>query len=172
MSSLPFTAAQVDTAYEEWGFNCGPGALCAVLSLTPDQLRPHLVEFEQKRFMNPTHVFSVLRRLDIRHRLTYKGDEPSIRYSRFPRYGLVRVQFDGPWTKPDVPIAARYKHTHWISVQRDQLGGIVVFDVNAMEWGGWLPWTEWEEKVLSLLLSGQARATGQWWATHSIEIRV
>ena len=55
---LRFTFADGQKAWEEWGFNCGPGALCA--ALTPEQLRPHLLDFESKRYTNPTLMEDVL----------------------------------------------------------------------------------------------------------------
>jgi len=49
-----FGVQEANAASEAWGFNCGPGALCAVLDLTPDELRPKLGDFEAKGYTNPT----------------------------------------------------------------------------------------------------------------------
>lgn len=50
---LRFGVDEAQAASDEWGFNCGPAALCAVLGLTPAELRPHLGDFERKRYTKP-----------------------------------------------------------------------------------------------------------------------
>ena len=43
-----WTCEEADAMADEWGFNCGPAAICAVTGLSPEQLRPNLVDFESK----------------------------------------------------------------------------------------------------------------------------
>lgn len=96
-------------------------------------------------------------------------------------FGLARVQWEGPWTAPGVPIAAAYRHTHWIGA-RDIKGdgpimfeppyAVEIFDINCMCVGGWVPLSEWSGAVVPWLLKEcQPKATGGWWLTHTVEIR-
>jgi hypothetical protein len=56
-------------ANDEWGANCGPGALAAIMDLTLDEVRPHLPGFEAKRYTNPTMMFAALDGLKVKWRL-------------------------------------------------------------------------------------------------------
>lgn len=59
-----FDVDETDQAAEAWNFSCGPGAVCGLLEMTPEELRPHLFDFEQKGYTNPTLMFDVLRKLE------------------------------------------------------------------------------------------------------------
>jgi len=161
-----FTVAEADSAYEEWGCNCGPTAIAAIMGLTLDELRPHLGDFERKRYTNPTLMWEILDRLGADWR---RVNPPA----GLPTYGLARVQWEGPWTKPDVPMRARYRHTHWIgaawSVGRNEFG---VFDVNAMANGtGWCDASDWAHIIVPWILNECVpKADGRWHLTHVVEI--
>lgn len=158
-----FNVDEANAAGEEWGFNCGPGALCAVLGLTPAEIRPSLGDFESKGYTNPTLMARVLHAYGLVHRQTYRSDHPG--RCRIER-GLMRVQWAGPWTKPGVPMAARYRHTHWVAVSGDQ-----VFDLNAICVGGWIPFDEWQYRLVPwLICEACPKGTGEWWPTHGWEI--
>lgn len=161
-----FTVAEVEKAGNDWGFNCGPGALCAILGMTPDELRPHLGDFEQKGYMNPTMMQETLGRLGRKFRRTYRGDQPGMDMPILQN-GLVRVQWGGPWTKPGVPWAARYRQTHWVGVR---LG--MVFDVNAVSAsGGWIRNYTWSSSLVPWLLKECCpKGDGSWWPTHAFEV--
>lgn len=168
---LLLTEANVDDADATWGFNCGPGALCAVLGLAPAVLRPHLGDFESRGYMSPTGMAAALREIGVTYRQTYRGDGPVTRWPPAPDLALVRVQFDGPWTRPEVPKQARYWHTHWIGVHRLPGQSVAeVFDVNALDRGGWLPWNEWAGEVVPLLAVADPKRNGGWWPTHIWEV--
>lgn len=165
-SAIRFTLDDAQRASDEWRFNCGPGALCAVLGMTPDELRPHMLDFEAKGYTNPTLMTGVLDRLGVRYRQTYRRDEP---YG-MPRLnrGLMRVQWAGPWTKPGVPMRARYRQTHWVAMRND---GREVFDVNAVCVGGWLSFEEWSLQLVPWLIRECCpKGSGEWWPTHALEI--
>ena len=158
-----FGVQEANAAAEAWGFNCGPGALCAVLGLTPDELRPTMGDFEAKGYTNPTLMADVLRAHGVRHRQTYRSDQPGRCRLDF---GLMRVQWAGPWTQPGVPMAARYRQTHWVAVAGDE-----VFDINAICVGGWIGRQEWETKLVPWLIREACpRGTGDWWPTHAWEL--
>jgi hypothetical protein len=149
----------------EWGANCGPGAAAAILMLTLDEVRAHFVAvgFEQKRYTNPSMMFALLRRVGARWH-TVAG-RPG-----WPRHGLVRVQWEGPWTAQGVPMAARYRHTHWVGAHLSA-GETQVFDINCICVGGWISLQEWSGKVVPWLLGEcEPKANGRWHITHAIEV--
>ena len=170
-----FTIDDEQRAFDEWGCNCGPAALCAVLNMTPDEIRPHLREFERKRYTNPSLMAAILRDLGIPFKRHYEclGANRPVNTRNpywYPEFGLMRVQWDGPWTRPGVPIRARYRHTHWIAVELNE-HIFRIFDVNAMCVGGWISWSEWERQLVPWLLrQTEPKATGEWWPTHSWQI--
>lgn len=166
--TLRFTEADAVRAHEEWGANCGPGAIAAIMRLTLDELRPQMGGFEAKRYTNPTLMFAVLDRLGARWRQRRDRDDNGT--LGWPRHGLARIQWEGPWTRPGVPIRARYRHSHWVAAElcRGQFG---IFDINAMNSGGWVAERDWVETIVPWILRECVpRASGRWHITHSIEI--
>lgn len=166
-----FTLDDSDAASEQWGFNCGPAALCAVLDMTPQELRPHLIDFEQKRYTNPSLMEAVLQNLNIDYRKYYRSDLPPIpQLDPYPRLGLVRIQWAGPWTNPGVPMRARYRQTHWVAA-RGEPSKREIFDVNALRDGGWLPFRIWSEQCVPWIIKNCVpKGTGEWWPTHGIRV--
>jgi len=144
-------------------FNCGPAALCAVADLLPDEAVSKLRGFERKHYTNPSMMQQALNELGIKFQRVYEClGLGTAREPIYPDFGLVRIQWGGPWTKPGVPVRARYRHTHWIAAS-----GEMRFDVNAMCVGGWLPREEWEAQLVPWLIKEVApKATGEWWPTH------
>jgi hypothetical protein len=170
-TEVAFTADESYDAGEQWGFNCGPAALCAVLGKTPDEIRPHLLDFEQKRYTNPTLLVAILNGLKIPFRQIYRADHPvKPGFSPLPKFGLVRIQWAGPWTKPGVPMRVRYRKTHWIACCSTPTGRDI-FDVNAMNDGGWLPYDIWATRLVPWLIRVCVpKGDGNWWPTHSLEL--
>ena len=160
----PFTRDEAQRAADEWGANCGPGAIAAVLGLTLDDVRPHMQDFERKRYSNPKLVLAALRSL---------GGEWRHTDAVWPKNGLVRVQWEGPWTMPGVPMRARYRHTHWIGARHvgENVWNTEIFDINCMCVGGWVPVVEWNGQVVPWLLREcEPKAFGGWHQTHVFEI--
>lgn len=157
---LAFTVDQANAAFDAWRFNCGPGSLAAVLGVGPDVLRPHLLDFERKGYLNPSLMFDILHGLG----LTWKKCES------WPAFGLVRVQWNGPWCDPGRPMRARYRYTHWVACCR--VGQrLAVFDVNAMYVGGWIEDVHWRGKLVPWILEEcHPKAYGDWWATHILAL--
>lgn len=165
-SLLPhFTMADAERAHDEWGANCGPGALAVVAGLSLDELRPHLGNFESKRYTNPKLMFETLLRLGLKWQ--------SIKPADWPVFGLVRVQWHGPWMEPFVPLRARYRYTHWVAAARRN-GDVGVFDINCMNNGvGWVSLAEWSRVIAPHLIKHAApRGNGKWSLTHAVEILV
>jgi hypothetical protein len=170
---IRFSVDDADRAGDEWRFNCGPASLCAVLELTPAEVRPHMQDFEQKGYTNPTLMWAALRSLQAKWSTTTLGRRAPGSLS-WPRFGLARIQWAGPWTAEGVPIKARYRQTHWIGSwwpNGRSINALRVFDVNAICCGGWLPLAEWSKQLVPWLLRECVpRANGEWWKTHAVEI--
>lgn len=161
--SPAFTIEDVQDA-ASWGFNCGPGSLCGLLRVTPIEIRSSLGDFESKGYTNPTLMASILRRLNVPFRRVFESAVEPFKPIVWPEYGLVRVQWAGPWTKEGVPMAARYRRTHWIGFRKEPHE---VFDINAMCVDGWLPFNEWSDQLVPWLLKQVLpAANGEWWPTH------
>ncbi|MEI9995117.1 MAG: hypothetical protein WDM91_11015 [Rhizomicrobium sp.] len=163
-----FTAEDAQRAHDEWGANCGPGALAAIMHMTLDQVRPHMLGFDGKRYTNPTMMSDALRSIGRPWRKIG---------AQWPDYGLVRIQWEGPWTLPGVPLRARYRFTHWVGAARhgatipDDVG---VFDINCIANGsGWTAFRYWHGNLVPWLLNECVpRASGGWHITHAIEVEV
>lgn len=166
-----FTHEDADRAYDQWGANCGPGALAAIMDLTLDEIRPHMGDFEAKGYTNPTLMIDCLKRAGAK--FAVRREWPGHRgVWDFPFYGLCRVQWEGPWTEPGVPIRVRYRHTHWIgATQAKWCVNIGIFDINCINNGaGWVTFQDWQKIVVPLLTGAIPRANGKWHLTHFIEV--
>lgn len=150
-----------------WNFNCGPGALCAVLNLTPAGIRPLMGDFDSKGYTNPKLMLDVLGRAGAQYHQVYRSDSPTGRVGKV-RHGLMRIQWGGPWTSPTAPKLARCRHTHWVAMRNNSEE---VFDVNALCVGGWLGMAEWENKLVPWIIKECVPGgDGTWWPTHVIEV--
>lgn len=162
---LRFSAADANHAYEKWGANCGPGALAAALGLTLNQVRNHLIGFYAKGYTNPTMMWDALHSLGAEFHINAK--KPVL----WPRCGLARIQWEGPWTKPGVPPRVAYRHTHWVAVDSRDASNVGIFDINAMSSGGWISLKDWSESLVPWLLKEtEPKASGLWHLTHAAQI--
>lgn len=164
-----FNLEDANRAFEEWGMNCGPGAIAAIAHLTLDEVRPHLGPFESKRYTNPTLMHTILHALhNIGHIRSWAKAKKD-----WPNYGLVRIQWEGPWMAPEVSVAVSYRHTHWVGAARDDRG-VGVFDINCIKNGsGWVSLDDWTGMLVPWLLKECVpRASGGWHITHAIEVKL
>lgn len=164
---LMHTVEQMERAYDEWGCNCGPGALCAILGLTPDEVRPHLEGFDRKRYTNPTMMWAALESLGVQYDKDVLGRRDPGTLA-LPSFGIARVQWSGPWCEEGRPARAAYRHTHWIAAIA-ACRPVAIFDVNNP--GSWVSVGSWTEIIVPWLLKGcEPKADGTFWYTHSVEI--
>jgi hypothetical protein len=167
---IAFDSQDVARAHDSWGCNCGPGALAAALGLTLDEVRPHLGDFEHRRFMNPTQMGHALDRLKARWRAIPRETGPTWTENGVVRTwtenGVVRIQFGGPWLQPGVPAGAAYARSHWVAARIHE-GHYWVFELSA----GWLPAERWAVEVFPKLAAAVARADHTWFPTHRWEVR-
>jgi hypothetical protein len=163
-----FTMADMERANESWGANCGPGSVAAICGMTLDEVKLRFVAegFIDKRYTNPTMMFDVLESVAREGHIAWRKTPPL-----WPVWGLVRIQWEGPWTAPGVPMRARYRHTHWVGAMHrgDEIG---IFDVNALSNGtGWVVLEDWSAHVVPWILQECVpRSNGQWSITHAIEV--
>lgn len=172
---IRFTSEEAQVAAEQWGFNCGPASLCAVLGKTPAEVRPYLLDFERKRYTNPTLMADILRGLGLSTRRVYEcAGKMNKSHAVWPESGLVRVQWGGPWCAKAVPVAARYRKTHWVAVRGTRHDSRQVFDVNSMNapaYGGWVLFRDWEREVVPWIIEKVVpNGDGSWWPTHCWEV--
>jgi hypothetical protein len=149
----PFTEADSQRAYDEWGANCGPNALAFALQVPLDRIRGAIPGFEEKRYTSPTMMAAALGNLGVGYRSV-------LRVAAVAELALVRVQFTGPWTAPGANPKWAYGHTHWIAAWR--WPGLNVFDVN----GGVMSFEEWKAEIIPALTGAIPRADGGWRHTH------
>lgn len=160
---LRFGLEEMERAADDWGANCGPGAIAAATVKTLDEVRPHIPGFEAKRYTNPTMMLDALNALGVRWK-------KAIRHNVWPNWGVARIQWEGPWTEPGRPARAAYRYTHWVAACGFPRP-IHIFDINAIAVGGWVPLQHWEQVTVPWLLPQiSPRATG-WRITHALEIR-
>jgi hypothetical protein len=140
-----FDLFEAEQAGDLWRFNCGPASICSLLNMTPAELRPKMLDFERKGYTNPTLMFDVL-------------------------HGL-GLKWGGPWCDEGVPMAARYRHTHWVAFWNTATSHQFVFDVNAMCVGGWLHFAEWHTQLAPWLIKEcELKGDGKFWPTHTLEL--
>lgn len=163
-----FTAGEVDEAAVEWGCNCGPASIAAVLGMTLNAVRPHMGDFESKRYTNPSLMWAALRSLSVK--FSYRAGD--LGRDNWPSYGLARIQWEGPRTKPGVPPRVAYRQTHWVGVNAINRQNIGIFDVNAVANDtGWVSAQDWVSDIVPWILKhGVPRADGGWHITHAVEI--
>ena len=169
--AIRFSVDDAQLAADAWAANCGPGAVAAICGMTLDELRPFLGDFERKRYTNPTLMWHILVRLGVTWQAARMGTLAwDLRETLWPRYGLARVQWEGPWTAPGVPMRARYRHTHWVGAA-ERATGLRIFDINCICVGGWVSADEWADHVVPWLLNEcTPKANGHWHLTHVVEI--
>src|SRR3954464_10333110 len=92
--------------------NCGPTALATMLNIPCYEAMPHIPGFKERGYVNPTMMKAALTALGVKFQnLAAHAARPE--HVLCP-YGLVRIQWEGPWTKPGVNPKWAYRQTHWI----------------------------------------------------------
>ena len=149
----PFTQDDSFHAYETWGANCGPNALAFALQVPLDTVRPHIPDFDAKRYTSPSMMRAALASLGREFDAIPK---PAIGAMLQERPALVRIQWGGPWIINGKPQRWAARQTHWICCWWDVLSW--VFDVN----GGIQTFVDWEDKIVPPLAASVPRCDGTW----------
>lgn len=143
----PYVPPDLEEAAEQWGANCGPGAIAALVERPLAIVLSAMPDFIDRGYTNPTHATRALDALGWNH----------ARRDRFEGHGLAFVQWCGPW---DIGANARwaYRHTHWLAYHECGNGEVAVYDVNNGQGGGWCWYDQWVAELAPHLLP--KRATG------------
>lgn len=146
-----FTEEESIAANEAWGANCGPHALAAGLGVSLDRARELLPKFAERRYTNPTMMEAAL--------MAARGNVGCLKGGRSNEWknGIIRVQWEGRWTKAGVPARAAYQRTHWIAHFR----GLVYCTCFPHLW---YPSHIWEQMIAAHVV-GKNGVTG-WHFTH------
>lgn len=169
-----FTMDDAERANEAWGCNCGPTALAEIADLSLDEVRP-LFGSDWPGYTNPTAMRKALDASALRY--SWDGLRKGVSTMQWPRFGLARIQWEGPWVDPKVPAGARYQQTHWVGVApTDAFDGRAIWDVNAMvftkERSGWVSLADWERVIVPAITREIRRADGKWHITHVAEVEM
>lgn len=170
-----FNTDDARRASDAWGANCGPSAIAAICGLTLDEVRPFLGDFESRHYTNPGMMADALSSLvDAKKIQCCKITGTGTSKLAWPQYGLARIQWEGPWTAPGVPIRVRYRQTHWVGACSLDCGDVGIFDINCIHNGsGWTTLEAWRDVLVPWLLKECVpRADGNWHITHAIEVKL
>ncbi len=161
--SYPYDEHESYKAYQEWGCNCGPSALATMINLKPDDVRPHIKGFDEKKYTSPTMMKDAIASLG----LGFVQSGVTLDPPPYPFYGVIRIQWDGPWCRPEVPKRVAYRYTHWIGAMTFA-GSLYVFDVNS----GWSRKDVWEKETVPTLTKLYPKSNGKYFPTHIWNIAI
>lgn len=172
LSRVPWLLPDTIEAGDSWGANCGPMSLAAVLGLpSVEAARPLVQPF--RGFMSPTAMQDAL--TTAKRAYTLRSLERGAK-DPWPEFGLVRIQWDGPWCGEGVNPQAAYRYTHWVGVRRGLPKGderldwhddraVMIYDATPNRW---IPLARWEAWAPTLY---PKRATGHFPVTAISVIR-
>ena len=166
--TLKFDHDDAQRASDEWGCNCGPSALAAILGRRLDEVREacEAVQFTERGYMSPTMMRMAIAKLGAK--IVFARVKPGLQWesgNTFAKHGLVRIQWGGPWIIDGK--AARWAscQTHWIATCWSD-NELSVFDIN----GGLMHYDHWLAEVVPAIIKSIKRADGKWYAANSWEI--
>ena len=74
---MPFTVNEWEEAYRLWHFNCGPGALCAILEEKPRDMLALMPWFLGKGYTNIRDLFSTLTLAGVKYSQVFRSIDES-----------------------------------------------------------------------------------------------
>ena len=157
-----FDANQAQEAHDTLGANCGPGAIAGMCLTTPEKAVAAIGQgFLDKGYTTENMLRRGLQNLNVR----YYRVKPCL-----PGYGICRVNWRGPWSTSKNPIDA-LRHSHWIGAMTKGLPQAMIFDINAISVGGWIPFIEWKNSLVPWLLKeSEPEANGEWYIHETLEL--
>jgi len=149
LNDIPlYCPPDLDSAFDEWGCNCGPAALAAILERPAAEVRAFFPGFEKRRYANPSQMLAACKAAGV-----LASIRTSYPWGSWP-IKLVKIQWGGSWLKPGVHPGAAYARTHWIAVR-----GRATFDVNV---GYWVDADEWGKEVAPYIMEHVKGCDGTW----------
>lgn len=138
---------ELEVAVTEWGCNCGPAAIAAIMRISLPRLHHVMKKYGGwPGYTTPTKVQQMFVAWALINRVRV------LRENKLPDHGLAFIQLLGPWMKARVP--AQYKHTHWIAVDGDR-----IFDINNND-EPWYTKEMWEQFTILEIIDRHKDATG------------
>ena len=116
---LPYTAAQAKAAHDDWNAMCGHYSIAAATDSPLEDIRTAGVPL--KGWMSPTMISNTLVALKIPLRRFLLKDEGFhdasyiLGLNNINSGSILRIQWEGSWMNPGVPIGAQYQRTHYIA---------------------------------------------------------
>ena len=160
-----FEPKDIPRAYVIWKATCGPAAFAAVTRRPVMTCRSFFPSFPAITWCNPSAMLVALRTAGIPHKKTAVVNDAG----ELPAYGLAFIQIGGSWCRPNVPVGAAYRRTHWIGYAVGKVGeSSSVYDINIERW---IPVAEWRETVLPALVAHH-KGDGTWSVRQGIEVMV
>jgi hypothetical protein len=158
-----FSEHESDYAYETWGANCGPNALAFALQMPLEAVRPHIPQFDERRYTSPSMMAAALDSLKRRVvKIIPERKFPMALDRMFhERQALVRVQWTGPWIVDGKPQKWAARQTHWIVCWLNEIVPMV-FDVN----GGIKDFGDWHTEIVPPLAKSVPRCDGGWYPAN------
>lgn len=135
LAPIPFTREQSLVAHQTWGANCGPHAIATACNVPLERLEQTLHPFPG--WMGPSQMEKALLKVG------RKYIRSTNLYTKNIQPGISRIQFHGPWLKPNRPPAEAYKHTHWVTCRKGHVHDTIFEDALAT----WIPISEWRERM-------------------------
>ncbi len=149
--SLPYTSQESAAAHAEWKASCGHHSIAAACNIPLNKVKEACPKLTG--WMSPTMVSQTLEKLGKCPRC-YKENKTM---NQPPDHivAICRLQYEGRWMEPGVPMAARYKETHYVAI----VGGALVMDTTH-DTNILLPWERWKSWADEYTATRPRKSTG------------
>jgi len=151
LSFPDFIPWDVEIARLNFGANCGPSSLAAILGKEVCRVMCYFPHFEYSRWTNLTQM---------RRAFDEAGYSVKVRRCELPTHGVALIQWLGPWTKRDFFSRWSLIHTHWVAVSENY-----VFDHTECKWQ---TLEEWSGQVAPRFIENIPQAHG-WAVKYGVE---
>ena len=165
-------------AQQVW-IGCRQVALAALLQVPLPWVRPVCPGHS---WMSLTNMRDALEALGVCSSSTrYAPPIEHLRPRAWPMFGLVLLQFRGPWGALDASMAVvvqrSFRYSHWVAISTDaaaphvepMIGDLHAVDLNID--GGWLPRSVWKHRILGPLIKARStKTTGGWWVRSGLDV--
>lgn len=112
---LPYTLLESAQAHAEWNAMCGHHSIAAAVGVGLDAIRDAGVPL--KGWMSPTMITRTLEALHVQFTQRHLSPARSpANVLSAPSPQILRMQFEGSWMRPGVPVGAQYQRTHYIAL--------------------------------------------------------